>query len=99
MIMKAFEARLANRQTPHLRWLTHPYPELEVQRLEMCKQLIQTAQALMEPPPVEPKDKMVQPSPTEIMLKTSVPNEDEQEGHKEDLKVGDKRREDCSEHD
>ena len=39
-IMKAFEARLANRQTPELRWLTHPYPQLERQRLEMCKQLI-----------------------------------------------------------
>ena len=77
--MKAFEARLANRQTPELRWLTHPYRELERQRLEMCKQL-------MEPPPVELKDRMVQPSPVEVMLKTSVPSEDEQEGQKEDLR-------------
>ncbi len=35
---------------------------------------------------MEPKDRMVQPSPAEIMLKTSVPNEDEQEGLKEDLR-------------
>ena len=39
----------------------------------------------MEPPLVEPRDRMVQPSPVEIMLKANVPSEDEQEGQKEDL--------------
>ncbi|MCO5579057.1 hypothetical protein L7F22_032909 [Adiantum nelumboides] len=48
-LLQQWEARLNNNQTLEQRWLTYPYPEIETKRLEMCKELIQEAQALMEP--------------------------------------------------
>ncbi|MCO5554473.1 hypothetical protein L7F22_008002 [Adiantum nelumboides] len=47
-LLKQWEARLNNHQTLEQRWLTYPYPEIETKRLEMCKDLIRAAQALME---------------------------------------------------
>ncbi|MCO5563850.1 hypothetical protein L7F22_017499 [Adiantum nelumboides] len=48
-LLQAWEARLNNNQTLEQRWLTYPYPEIEIKRLEMYKELIKAAQALMEP--------------------------------------------------
>ncbi|MCO5575224.1 hypothetical protein L7F22_029022 [Adiantum nelumboides] len=47
-LLQQWEARLNNTQTLEQRWLTYPYPEVETKRLEMCKDLIRAAQALME---------------------------------------------------
>ena len=58
-IIKAFEARLQPQQTVEQRWLTYPYAELEKQRFKMCKKLIETAQALLEPPPDDQQDSQV----------------------------------------
>ena len=46
-ILKAYEARIENHQTKENRWMTYPNAEIELQRLEMCKKMIETAQALM----------------------------------------------------
>ncbi|MCO5577550.1 hypothetical protein L7F22_031381 [Adiantum nelumboides] len=48
-LLQQWEARMNNHQTLEQRWLTYPYPEIETKRLEMCKDLIRAAQALMEP--------------------------------------------------
>ena len=65
-ILKAFEARLQPKQTLEERWLTYPYAELEKQRFEMCKKLIETAQSLLEPPPEPMPERVVKiPSRTE----------------------------------
>ncbi|MCO5561039.1 hypothetical protein L7F22_014660 [Adiantum nelumboides] len=48
-LLQAWEARINNNQTLKQRWLTYPYPEVETKRLEMCKELIKMAQALIEP--------------------------------------------------
>ncbi|MCO5595123.1 hypothetical protein L7F22_049161 [Adiantum nelumboides] len=48
-LLQQWEARLNNTQTLEQRWLTYPYPKVETKRLEMCKDLIRAAQALMEP--------------------------------------------------
>ncbi|MCO5551829.1 hypothetical protein L7F22_005332 [Adiantum nelumboides] len=48
-LLQAWEAKLNNNQTLEQRWLTYPYPEIETKRLEMCKELIKAAHALMEP--------------------------------------------------
>ncbi|MCO5594112.1 hypothetical protein L7F22_048133 [Adiantum nelumboides] len=48
-LLQQWEARLNNTQTLEQRWLLYPYPEIETKRLEMCKDLIRVAQALMEP--------------------------------------------------
>ncbi|MCO5574737.1 hypothetical protein L7F22_028527 [Adiantum nelumboides] len=48
-LSQQWEARLNNTQTLEQRWLTYPYLEIETKRLEMCKDLIRAAQALMEP--------------------------------------------------
>ncbi|MCO5587134.1 hypothetical protein L7F22_041081 [Adiantum nelumboides] len=48
-LLQQWEARLNNHQTLEQRWLTYPYPKIETKRLEMCKDLIRAAQALMEP--------------------------------------------------
>ena len=42
------------------RWLTYPYAELEKQRFKMCKKLIETVQALLEPPPESMPERIVQ---------------------------------------
>ncbi|MCO5583996.1 hypothetical protein L7F22_037914 [Adiantum nelumboides] len=47
-LLQQWEARLNNNQTLEQRWLTYPYPEIATKRLEMCKELIRAAQALME---------------------------------------------------
>lgn len=61
-VLQAYEARLKNNQTQEQRWMTYPYAELEKQRLEMCKQMIQTAQALLEPPMQPPRERVVTPA-------------------------------------
>ncbi|MCO5611168.1 hypothetical protein L7F22_065418 [Adiantum nelumboides] len=48
-LLQQWEARLNNTQTLEKRWLTYPYPKIETKWLEMCKDLIRAAQALMEP--------------------------------------------------
>ncbi|MCO5563719.1 hypothetical protein L7F22_017366 [Adiantum nelumboides] len=48
-LLQQWEARLNNHQTLEQRWLTYPYPKIETKRIEMCKDLIRAAQALMEP--------------------------------------------------
>ncbi|MCO5558438.1 hypothetical protein L7F22_012021 [Adiantum nelumboides] len=48
-LLQAWEARLKTNQTLEQRWLTYPQPDVETKRLEMCKELIKAAQALMKP--------------------------------------------------
>ncbi|MCO5563531.1 hypothetical protein L7F22_017175 [Adiantum nelumboides] len=48
-LLQQWEARPNNNKTLEQRWLTYPYPKIKTKRIEMCKDLIRTAQALMEP--------------------------------------------------
>ncbi|MCO5597639.1 hypothetical protein L7F22_051720 [Adiantum nelumboides] len=61
--LEAYEARLKPKKTQEERQMTYPHSEVEVGRLKMCKKLVKTAQAMMEPkpliPPPETKPKKV----------------------------------------
>ncbi|MCO5571572.1 hypothetical protein L7F22_025316 [Adiantum nelumboides] len=47
--LQAYKAKLKTNQTLEQRWLIFPQPEVETKHLEMCKRLVEIAQALMEP--------------------------------------------------
>ncbi|MCO5585805.1 hypothetical protein L7F22_039737 [Adiantum nelumboides] len=63
-ILKAYEARIENRQnTMEERWKTYPNAGIEKARLEMCKKMIETAQLLLEPLPSMPVNERITPTP------------------------------------
>ena len=51
VVLKAYESCVERHQAVENQWMTYPNAELEKLRLEMCKKMIETAQALLEPLP------------------------------------------------